>query len=166
MTMDAQAEIAKLQEQLALCQRELAQSRRDQEEAAATTASNSQTAQRLRQLSTQLDKRLTAGEAVGGSRGWLKRRLFSTMPRADEEADLAVLRASKLMNGPWYLVRYPEIVSTGLSPALHYLRIGAAEQKKPGPAFSTRKYFLEHPELPDGMNPVVHFHASHPGTTS
>lgn len=166
MIADVQAEIAKLQEALALCQRELAQVRRQQEEAAEITASNSRSAQRLRQLSTRLDKRLTAGESVAGRRGWLKRRLFSTMPRVEEDADLAILRSSKLMNGPWYLVRYPEIVSTGLSPALHYLRVGAAEQMDPGPAFSTRKYLAQNTDLPSGMNPLVHFHASHPGTTS
>lgn len=166
MMVDAQAEIAKLQEQLALCQRELAQARRQQEEAAETTSSNSRAAQRLRQLSLQLDKRLVAAESVTGRRGWLKRRLLATMPKVEEDADLAVLRSSKLMNGPWYLVRYPEIVSTGLSPALHYLRKGAAEQKDPGPAFSTRKYLAQNPDLPAGTNPLIHFHASHPGTTS
>ncbi|MFI5425629.1 hypothetical protein [Aeromicrobium sp. UC242_57] len=36
-------------------------------------------------------------------------------------------------------------MSTGLSPALHYLRVGAADAKDPGPAFSTRKYLGPEP---------------------
>lgn len=163
---DVPAEIAKLKEQLSLYQRELAQVRRQQEESAATANTNTQAAAKLRQLATALDKRLTAGEAVSGRRGWIKRRLISTMPKPEEDAALEVLRSSKLMNGAWYLTRYPEVVSTGLSPALHYLRVGAADAKDPGPAFSTRKYLDQNPGLPAGTNPLVHFHASHPGTVS
>ncbi len=166
MMVDAEAQVAKLEEQLALCRRELAQVRQQQEDAAERTSSNDRAAQRLRQLSTRLAQRLERGESVAGRRGWLKRRVLSTMPRTEEDADLAVLRSSDLVNAPWYLQRYPEVVSTGLSPALHYLRKGAAENKDPGPSFSTRKYVEQHPDMPPGTNPVVHFHSNHAGTTS
>ncbi|MCL3816993.1 hypothetical protein [Aeromicrobium wangtongii] len=166
MVADTGSETRKLQAQLDLCQRELAQVRRQQEEAAETTSADHQAAETLRQISSRLAQRLERAESVTGRRGWLKRRLLSTMPKPDEDADLAVLRSSQLMNAPWYLRRYPEVVSSGLSPALHYLRKGAAENKDPGPAFSTRKYRAQHLDLPAGTNPVVHFHAHHPGTTS
>lgn len=165
MTVDAEAELVKLRERLRLCQLELAQVRHEQEELAEDRAANAPAAKRLKEIATRLDKRLERGESVAGRRGRLKRRLLSSMPRATEDADLAVLRGSNLMNGSWYLQRYPDVVSTGLSPALHYLRKGAAEMKDPGPAFSTRKYLAQNPSLPAGANPLVHFHASHPGTT-
>jgi hypothetical protein len=166
MSVDGESNIVKLQEQLALCQRELAQVRRQQEDAAETTSADHEAAETLRQLTTKLAQRLERAESVTGARGRVKRRLLSTMPRAHEDADLAVLRSSKLMNGPWYLRRYPEVVSSGLSPALHYLRKGAGENKDPGPAFSTAKYRAQHPDLPAGTNPVVHFLANQPGTPS
>ncbi|MCD9199983.1 hypothetical protein [Aeromicrobium wangtongii] len=166
MSTDGESQIIKLQEQLALCQRELAQVRRQQEDAAEAGSADARAAESLRQISTRLAKHLDRAESVAGPRGWVKRRLLSTLPRPQEDADLAVLRSSKLMNGPWYLRRYPEVVSSGLSPALHYLRKGASEDKDPGPAFSTARYRAQHPDLPAGMNPVVHFHANHPGTAS
>lgn len=149
-------EIIRLQDELRLCRLELAHVRRQQEEAAEAETVNARATQRLRQLAKRLDKRLASGEDLTGPRGWLKRRLLSTMPRPHEGDALAVLRLSPMMDGVWYLRTYPEVVSTGLSPALHYLRLGAAEQKDPGPRFSSRKYVEQHPELPDGMNPLLH----------
>lgn len=166
MALDEQAEVAKLREKLRLCQLELASARREQEKLGETVASEGRAARRLRELSSRLNKRLERGESVSGVRGWVKRHQLSTMPRSEEAASLAVLRSSKLMDGTWYLMRYPEVASTGLSPALHYLRTGAAEQKNPGPSFSTRKYLAQNPDLPKGENPLVHFHATHTGTTS
>lgn len=164
--VDSKAEVDKLHEQLALCQRELAQVRRQQETEAQKTATNSKVAGQLRELTIKLDQRLARSESAPGARGWVKRRLLATMPTAQEQADLTILRSSKLMNGPWYLRRYPDVVSTGLSPALHYLRAGAAEDKDPGPAFKTRAYLAQHPDLPRGTNPLLHFLANQPGTTS
>lgn len=159
---DSQAENAKLKEQLRLCQLELAQIQRQQEAAAEKKASGDGLQAKFDQLATRLDARLERGESTAGNRGKLKRRLIPTMPRAAEEADLAVLRASNLMVGSWYLQRYPEVASSGLSAALHYLRHGAGENKDPGPLFSTRKYRTQHPELTDDLNPLVHFHATKP----
>ncbi|WP_243838943.1 hypothetical protein [Aeromicrobium yanjiei] len=146
-----------------MSQRELAQARRQLEEQAERAAAHEVAQRRLRQLATRLDQRLTRSESVSGVRGWLKRRQLSTMPRTEEDDALAVLRSSSLMKGAWYLTRYPEVVSTGLSPALHYLRVGAAQHKDPGPAFNTRKYLAQHPDLPRDVNPLVHFHAANPG---
>lgn len=157
MSADVPAEIAKLREQLRLCQLELAQVRREQEAAAEVRSSTEQVKVGFRQLATRLDAHLTKAESTAGRRGWIKRRLISTMPRATEDADLAVLRASKLMNGAWYFQRYPDVASTGLSAALHYLRHGAAANKDPGPGFSTKQYRAKHPELSEDTNPLVHF---------
>lgn len=157
MTVETDAEVAKLREKLDLCQRELAQARRQQEEFAEASLLNEQVELRLRELSTQLDRRLVQGESVAGGRGWLKRRLLSTMPTVDEDEDLAILRSSPHMDGPWYFQQYPDVASTGLSACLHYLRLGAREGKDPGPAFATNAYVALHPELADGVNPLVHF---------
>ncbi|TGN32565.1 hypothetical protein [Aeromicrobium chenweiae] len=155
--MDPDVEVAKLREKLRLCQLELAKARRQQEELAEASLSHDETEQRLVDLTRRLDGRLVQGESVTGPRGWLKRRVLSTMPSPDEDDDLAVLRSSALMDGPWYFQQYPEVASTGLSASLHYLRHGAGQGKDPGPEFVTATYREQHPEIADGVNPLVHF---------
>ena len=157
MMMDAQAEIAKLQEKLALCQQELAQVRRQQEEVAQSTSSNDSATVKLRQVSTRPAQRLDRGESVSGRRGWIKRRVLSSMPRSEEDADLAVLRSSKLMNGPWL----PPVLPRGRldrpepSSALPAQRSCRAEESGTGLQPSTS--LTQHPDVPSGTNPLVHF---------
>ena len=49
------------------------------------------------------------------------------------------------------------MAATGLPPALHYLRHGAAAGHDPGPKFSTSGYLRKNPEVAaSGANPLVH----------
>lgn len=154
MTVDA--DLFKLQEQLRLCQRELAHVRHQQEQLVEASTGSSEHDARFDELSANLDRRLSQGEAVTGRRGWLKRRILSTMPRSDEDRALSILRSSPLMDGAWYFRQYPEVASTGLSAALHYLRHGAGQGKDPGPDFATADYLAHHPEVGTDVNPLVH----------
>ena len=76
--------------------------------------------------------------------------------------DIALLRASPLFDGDWYRARYGDVALSGLSPEQHYLRIGAALGRDPGPDFSTRAYLADcRAALGMGAlsraNPLVHF---------
>ena len=45
------------------------------------------------------------------------------------------IAASALFDAGWYLHRYPDVVEAGMAPALHYVRIGADENRWPNPLF-------------------------------
>ena len=48
-------------------------------------------------------------------------------------------------------------MATGLPPALHYLRHGAAEGLDPSPRFDTTQYLADHPDVAaSGANPLLH----------
>jgi GT2 family glycosyltransferase len=69
-----------------------------------------------------------------------------------------ILSACGLFDPVWYLATYPEVAGAGLDPISHYLEIGAAEGRNPGPAFDTAHYLerCRHiGEQPD--NPLLHF---------
>jgi hypothetical protein len=151
-----------LSEALELCRRELAQVRGDQEplleELAEVRHQLESTRARFQALSRQANTGLQ-GLPVGTglltrARRWATRRLRSRRP---EWRQAERLRESRLFNGPWYLRRHPEAAASGLPPALHYLREGAAAGLDPGPDFSTSRYLAEHPDVARaGVNPLLH----------
>ncbi|MCL3837901.1 hypothetical protein [Aeromicrobium duanguangcaii] len=145
--MDSEVtEDAVLKSQLAQCRHELAVARQAHESCAERESENDRALDQALQISRVLDARLTAEESVtSGPKGWLKRRVMPNAATTQEIADARELRASALFDGAWYLRAYPDVVATGLSPALHYLRLGATEGKDPGPEFSTKRYLAKHP---------------------
>ena len=78
------------------------------------------------------------------------------MPQHPRPADIATLAASALFDGNWYMARYPDVASTGLTAETHYLRLGADLNRDPGPGFCTGAYRAACPGL-NGQNPLVHF---------
>lgn len=148
---------------LELCQRELAQVRASQEpvleELAEVRHQLESTRERFQALSREVDEQLqglpSGTDLLTRGRRWTIRRLRA---RRREWREAAQLRASTLFNGPWYVRRYPHVVKTGLSPALHYLRHGAQEGLNPGPRFNTRQYLVDHPDAApaSGRNPLLH----------
>lgn len=160
--MSADLEITHLREDLRLCRVELAQSRQAQEplqeELAAVRHQLQQARTKAEKLARELNAQLTKepggrSPAARAARWALRRRRATTQ----EWQQVAVLRESPLFNGPWYLRRYPKVAESGLPPALHYLRHGAAEGLDPGPRFRTRQYLEGHPEVAAaGENPLLH----------
>jgi hypothetical protein len=136
------------------CRRELAAVRTEQEDWAEDLhrerRRRSNAEQRLRALSRAVDALLTDGPPpVQRSRSRREERGLI--------ADADRIRASNLFHGPWYLRHYPDAARSGLSPARHYLEIGAAAGHDPGPSFSTTEYLRVHPGLiEDGVNPLLH----------
>lgn len=69
----------------------------------------------------------------------------------------AELRRSALFDAAWYRAAYPDVAAAGLDPARHYVSVGAAEGRDPGPRFSTRDYMERHPDVARaGTNPLLH----------
>ena len=70
-------------------------------------------------------------------------------------AEEALITASGLLLGKWYLDTYQ---CEEISPASHYLRIGASSGFNPNPLFWTRWYLEQYPDVNHaGINPLVHF---------
>ncbi len=70
----------------------------------------------------------------------------------------AVLLKSGLFDAEYYLQCNPDVAAAGIDPVTHYLRVGAAELRNPGPYFSTRWYVKKYPDVVErGRNPLYHF---------
>jgi hypothetical protein len=125
-----------------------------------------------RQLTAAHQRSVDEAEALRGvidrirrSRSWrLTAPLRAVLGRDDgvvqvhasEEAGM--LASSELFDGEWYLQHYPEVARSGMAPIEHFLRIGAAERKDPGPGFSTAGYLRNNPDVGGaGVNPLVHY---------
>ncbi|WP_237477127.1 class I SAM-dependent methyltransferase [Lichenibacterium dinghuense] len=75
-----------------------------------------------------------------------------------QERDAAELRASGLFDAGFYLARYPDVAASGMDPAVHYLSVGAAEGRDPGPDFDWQWYIGECTEAGmAGVNPLLHY---------
>ena len=68
------------------------------------------------------------------------------------------IEASDVFDGEWYISRYPDVALLGLTPAEHYIRIGASMLRDPGPGFSTGYYLSANPDVAQaGVNPLWHY---------
>ena len=100
------------------------------------------------------------------SRRFPLRDLRAGQGQPSTRKQIAAIRGSALFDPEWYLARYPDVVPIArsiLGPiergvALHYLRHGAIEGRDPGPGFSTRHYYVTHPDVArSGWNALVHY---------
>ena len=91
----------------------------------------------------------------------LKRAARSlTGRRADplREDDLFQIRSSIYFDADWYFAQYPDVAGEQIDAALHYLLHGGAEDRDPGPWFSTRQYLNNNPDVASaGANALLHF---------
>ena len=98
-------------------------------------------------IGARLRKRLKKGAALAW---WLVSKLTHT-PRQRAER-------LQLFDPDWYLSNYPEVATAGHDPFSHYLSVGAAEGRDPGPNFSTLGYLQRYPDLAKaGVNPLLHY---------
>ena len=93
------------------------------------------------------------------ARHYLHRRLRAWRYRSGQMAeDVRVIEQSGLFQRDWYLDRYPEVAARKTDPIVHYLLVGAAQGKDPGPDFSTRGYASTYPDVSaHGANPLLHY---------
>ncbi len=71
---------------------------------------------------------------------------------------LRAIRESHLFDASWYLQQYPDVAAARSEPALHYLLLGGAEGRNPGPEFDGKSYLQQYPDVAAaGVNPLLHY---------
>jgi len=74
------------------------------------------------------------------------------------EEQLRTIAGSGQIHGKWYTESYPDVTQSGLSPAEHYLRLGAEMGRNPRRGFDTRFYLDTYPDAGESdLNPLVHY---------
>ena len=68
----------------------------------------------------------------------------------------ATVARSPLFDRAWYLREHPDVVASGVDPALHYLIVGHPAGLDPGPGFCGAEYAALN-NLPPNTNPLVHY---------
>lgn len=72
--------------------------------------------------------------------------------------EVELILSSEFFDTEWYLAQYPDVAESTISPAEHYLRFGAQEQRFPGPLFSGAWYTDTYPDVAEsGINPLLHY---------
>jgi hypothetical protein len=148
-----------LAEALRLARRELTLSR-TREEAARERLQRARRERALlrkqvRLYAATLDRLLTERYWAEQPTGLTARLRRSGDATSAEREQVAELEGSGLFDGAWYLQQQPDAVRELLSPAVHYLRVGAAAGAEPGPTFDSVAYLEEHPEAQDDDVPVA-----------
>lgn len=65
---------------------------------------------------------------------------------------------SGLFDAGWYSVVYDDVADSGLDPLEHFLTIGCAAGRCPGPEFDPQKYLEEHQDVKKAkVNPLIHY---------
>ena len=73
-------------------------------------------------------------------------------------SSIALLEASPLFDGDWYVRKYTDVAAAGADPAWHYITLGWREGRDPGPLFSTKAYLRANRDVVlSGANPLLHF---------
>ena len=74
------------------------------------------------------------------------------------EENAKLIQDSGILDEQWYLKEYPDVLALGLSPAMHYLTIGAQLGRHPGPAFDADWYQRHHKDVGrTRINPLLHY---------
>ena len=68
------------------------------------------------------------------------------------------IQLSGIVDGNWYLQRYPDVAAAQMDPVRHFARHGLAEGRQPNPFFSRKWYVDKHPEVAAcHLDPVLHY---------
>lgn len=72
--------------------------------------------------------------------------------------NLPLIRKSRFFDAAWYLKNNPDVKDSGMDPAEHYLRFGAAANRNPSPRFINEEYLSLHNDVrKSGINPLIHY---------
>ena len=75
-----------------------------------------------------------------------------------EAANAQLIAQSPLFEAEWYASEHADVAKSGLTPGLHYLRIGAASGWAPSPRFDGADYLERHKDVGlTAMNPLLHY---------
>jgi hypothetical protein len=68
------------------------------------------------------------------------------------------LKVSRCFDAEWYLERYPDVATSGLSPWVHYDTIGWRKGFDPSPYFWSAWYLEQYQDVAaSGINPLIHY---------
>jgi len=76
--------------------------------------------------------------------------------KAYSNQQISLVESSDLFDREYYLITYQDVRESGLSAAVHYLRIGATLGYNPSPHFSTNLYWQHNPDT-RSTNPLLHY---------
>jgi len=68
-----------------------------------------------------------------------------------------ILEWSGCFDREWYLQSYPEVLEQGRDPVDDYLIVGVEKGRNPNPFFDNDFYIRSVSELPEGINPLLHY---------
>ena len=75
-----------------------------------------------------------------------------------DNLELDLIRNSGLFDATWYSRQNPDVATSGLDPAEHFLWIGGKLGRNPSATFDCASYLAKHEELSaNGENPLVHY---------
>lgn len=78
-------------------------------------------------------------------------------PVSESEA-LALVSSSPLFDAGWYMMQYRDVAKQSIDPAIHYVRYGGPENRRPSVFFDPEYYTAQVPGLEEsGDNPLVHY---------
>lgn len=81
---------------------------------------------------------------------------FASLPSEAQAAEK--VRRSSLFDKAWYLEMNDDVAASGIDPAEHYVRSGAAEGRDPSPWFSGKGYLENNGDVAAvGANPLLHY---------
>lgn len=71
---------------------------------------------------------------------------------------LNTIKQSSYFDAEWYCQQYPDVTTSGIEPAEHYLKFGAIEGRNPSDKFDTLYYLCEYLDVAvSGQNPLLHY---------
>lgn len=94
------------------------------------------------------------GTLLASCKSWCNHRRNRLLRRKQ----LKLINESGVFNAQWYLSIYPDVANDSYwqtNPAEHYLRFGAAENRDPGPGFSSSGYKLRYALPAEITNPLL-----------
>lgn len=83
---------------------------------------------------------------------------YSRAYRKALSQQIALLEVSQHFDKQWYIEQNPDIASSNMQPAEHYLKFGALEGRSPSPNFDTDFYITQNHDVAEaGHHPLLHF---------
>jgi GT2 family glycosyltransferase/predicted O-methyltransferase YrrM len=84
--------------------------------------------------------------------------LYKLKQKIEENRNLRLIQKSTLFDKDYYFSTNPDVLASGMDPALHYLRYGSFEKRNPSENFDTQFYLDQNTDvLYSNLNPLVHY---------
>ncbi|MEP3634418.1 MAG: hypothetical protein ABJQ23_01030 [Shimia thalassica] len=116
------------------------------------------------QIAEEVEAKLAAQKRRHAMQLNLLHKIYAGQPNKAEAMGVAVadqletVRNSDGFDAKWYLETYTDVAATDMTPAEHYVSVGAFEGRDPGPDFDTLAYYAANPDVADaGWPALLHY---------